>query len=147
MAVAADPSPGRGWTFSSARADRGWRRSSVWGSPDQGDGRETTALAAGDLDGDGDADLAALSADGTTRLATNDGRGEWTLEQTPEADPALDHRFCAGYAVAILDLDRDGRSEVVAAFAGEPGSEALFGGSLPRRCRAEGALRVWKVSR
>jgi hypothetical protein len=128
-------------------AERGWRRSSVWGGPERGDATEITALAAGDLDGDGDADLVALAADGTTRLLINDGGGDFTLELSPETDPVPDHRYCAGYSAAIVDLDRDGRGEVVAGFAGEPGSEAMLLGAVPAQCRARGALRVWKVSR
>jgi hypothetical protein len=137
----------RGLDVLFAAADRGWRRSSVWGGPERGDATEITTLAAGDLDGDGDADLVALAADGATRLLINDGRGDFTLELAPEADPAPDHRYCAGYSAAIVDLDRDGRGEVVAAFAGEPGSEAMLLGAAPAQCRARGSLRVWKVSR
>jgi hypothetical protein len=124
---------------------RDWRRASVWGAPDRIDGAETTTLAAGDLDADGDADLVVLDAFGATRLSINDGHGGFTFDPTPETDPAPEHRFCAGYSAAIVDLDSDGTAEVVTAFAGEPGSESLV--AAAKRCRAQGALRVWKVAR
>jgi hypothetical protein len=104
-----------------------------------------TALAAGDLDGDGHPDLVALTERGEMRLFVNDGRGDFARELTPEADPGREHVYCAGYAVRVVDLDGDARGEIVAAFAGEPGSEAMLVGALPARCRAEGALRVFKV--
>jgi hypothetical protein len=132
-----------------------------------------TSLAAGDLDGDGDADLVALDAEGAVSLFVNAGtavrvsRGEqsaaetgaegapptWVLEDAPELVPDPEHFACAGYDAALVDLDRDGRAELIAAFAGESGSEVLAAagalstmstGSSPR-CRAGGALRVWKV--
>ncbi|HVR29299.1 MAG TPA: VCBS repeat-containing protein [Thermoanaerobaculia bacterium] len=123
-----------------------WRRSSIWAAPDHGGGEGLTALAAGDLDADGDADLVALDAEGGISLLVNDGTGSFALDPSPEAEPGPEHRHCAGYRAAIVDLDRDGRGEVVAAFAGEPGSETIFGGTRASRCRARGALRVWKVS-
>jgi len=125
-------------------ADRSWRRVSIW-APDARTAEAMTALAAGDLDGDGDQDLVALTAKGETWLFINDGRGDFALDRSPEADPDREHLHCAGYAVRIADLDGDGRSEVVTAFAGEPGSDALVRQSLPPRCRAGGALRVFKV--
>jgi hypothetical protein len=130
--------------FLGAAGDPGWRRVSIWA----GEGAAAdalTALAAGDLDGDGDPDLAALTARGETWLFVNDGQGDFALDRSPEANPGRDHLYCAGYAAEIVDLDGDGRAELVAAFAGEPGSEAMLRGLLATRCRAEGALRAWKV--
>jgi hypothetical protein len=127
-----------------AAGEAGWRRVSVWA----GEGTATdamTALAAGDLDGDGHPDLVALTARGETWVFVNDGRGDFVLDRSPEADPGREHLYCAGYAARLVDLDGDGRAELVTAFAGEPGSEAMLRGILPARCRAEGALRAWKV--
>jgi hypothetical protein len=127
-----------------AAGEPGWRRVSIWA----GEGPATealTALAAGDLDGDGHPDLAALTARGETWLFVNDGRGDFALDRSPEADPGRAHVHCAGYAAKLVDLDGDGRPELVAAFAGEPGSEGVLGGRVATRCRAEGALRAWKV--
>jgi hypothetical protein len=128
--------------YLAAPGGAGWRRLSVWA-----DGADTTdtitALAAGDLDGDGRVDLAAGTAAGGLRLFLNEGGGDFALERTPEADPGAEHLGCAAYRVAIIDLDGDGRGELLAAYAGEPGSEVLLG--QPARCRAQGALRIWKA--
>jgi hypothetical protein len=122
----------------------GWRRVPAWA--DLAPAAELlTALAAGDLDGDGRPDLVALTARGEPWLLVNDGTGGLALDRSPEAAPSPGHLGCAGYAVAVEDLDGDGRGEVVATFAGEPGSEALVG--APARCRAGGAIRVWRVRR
>lgn len=120
-----------------------WRRQSVWAS-DAGWPAAPTALAAGDLDGDRDIDLLALTAEGGVSALLNDGRGGFAREVGIEADPDAEHRFCRGYAVVLADLDRDDRPEIVAAFAGEPGGEARFAAS-GKHCEAEGQLRVWKV--
>jgi hypothetical protein len=55
------------------------------------------------------------------------------------------HHHCSGYRARIADLDGDGRAELAAVFAGEPGSEALLFGKVKTRCPARGAVRVWKV--
>ena len=121
-----------------------WRRTSVWAAG--GDwGAALTALAAGDLDGDGDLDVAALTASGGVWLLISDGKGDFALDRVPEADPDAAHRGCRGYGVELVDLDRDGRPELIAGFAGEPGSEQLDAGRTSASCRAEGQLRVWKV--
>lgn len=129
--------------FQSATEAR-WRRVSVWAA-DAHAAEPVTALGVGDLDGDGHEDLVALTAKGEVWLFVNDGKGDFSLERRPEADLGRTHLHCAGYAVSVVDLDGDGRSEIVASFAGEPGSEVMLGGALPPRCRAGGALRVFKV--
>ena len=111
-----------------------WRRQELWGEA----GREGFfALASGDVDGDGRADLAALSGDGRTLvfLGSRDGSFEW--EQTPEvvAEPGR----CRGYDVHLDDLDGDGRADLVAAYAGE--SSAVFD---PDRCTHGGAIHAWR---
>jgi hypothetical protein len=120
-----------------------WRKVAIWTEHGTVDG--ISALAAGDLDGDGHVDLAAASAAGDTLLWLNDGTGGFAGELSPELRPGPEHQGCQGYAVAVRDLDGDGRSELMVAFAGEPGSEALLMGAVAPRCVAEGALRVWKI--
>lgn len=95
------------------------------------------AVAIGDLDGDGRPDLALLSGDGTLETHLGDGRGGFTA--AAHVAPPPDRLGCAGYHVAIRDLDLDGRGDVVAAFAGEGSA------SDPEApCRSGGALVAWR---
>ena len=115
-----------------ARED-GWTRRTLHGA----EGRHwASALAAGDLDGDGHADLVATTLEGATWIFLGKGDGSFTREQSDEvADMA---GGCTGYGLALADLDGDGRDEFVAGFAGEP--SAMF---APDRCPTLGALRAW----
>jgi hypothetical protein len=126
-----------------AEGKPGWRRVSIYDATVQ-ETEGINTLTTGDVDGDGDADLVALTAEGRPWLLLNDGKGGFERERSPEAEPAEEHLYCSGYQATVIDLDGDGRNEIVAAFAGEPGSEALFG--FAPRCDASGLIRVWKVS-
>jgi len=97
-----------------------------------------TALAAGDLDGDGRPDLVALSGDGETLVLRNAGGGSFTRE-----DVQLTARVigCRGYHVQVRDLDRDGRADIVASFAGEPEGVTSL---RTEGCPGQGSLRAWR---
>ncbi len=103
-----------------------------------------TEVGAGDVDGNGYPDLVALDAQGQARLYLQRAAGEFVEEVSPELLPDERHRYCVGYRARLVDLNRDGRSELLANFAGEPGSEAVFGEF--ERCQARGAIRVWTAS-
>jgi hypothetical protein len=144
----------RGVDIFYGEASGGWSRDSVYATTDAHQTFAFRTLESGDLDGDGLPDLVALSAEGDTWLFLNGysrekRRGEFALEAAPETDPDPQHVGCDGYRAAIVDVDRDGRAELVAEFAGEPGSEAMLNAvapdEVPIRCRARGWIRVWQV--
>lgn len=97
------------------------------------------AVAAGDLDGDGRTDLALLGGDGTLETYLGDGRGGFV--PASRVPPPAERIGCAGYHVAVRDLDGDGLGDVVAAFAGEGSA------SDPNApCLSGGALLAWRSS-
>jgi len=94
------------------------------------------ALATGDLDGNKTRDLVALSGDGESLVFLGDGHGAFSREKTPPAPWA---GRCRGVHVALRDLDRDGRDDVVAAFAEEHSDQ-----SGEERCPNRGGLMAWQ---
>jgi hypothetical protein len=88
------------------------------------------ALATGDLDGDGKPDIAAGTGDGRVFVFLNDGKGGFTREDTAELAVEAS---CRVYDVAIRDLDRDKRGDLVAAFAGE-------------ECPEGGRIQAWRAT-
>ncbi len=117
------------------RADGNWERRPV--AVEDGRGW-LTALSAGDIDGDGNLDLAALTGEGATWILLGKGDGSFAREKTPEIPP--DKEGCKGYDVRIADLDGEPGGEVVASFAGEP--SALF---APALCTNGGRMVAWKA--
>jgi hypothetical protein len=102
------------------------------------EGREgVSALAVGDLDGDGNLDLVALTGDGNTWVFLGDGKGFFTRETAtiPAYGPG-----CAGSRVRLADLDGDGKDEIVASWAGE--YSPMY---APEACRTEGGITAWHV--
>ncbi len=75
------------------------------------------AIATGDMDGDRKLDLAGVTEDGTLILFKGVEKGSFKQVHTEPA-PAW-RAGCSGYDVHLADLDRDGRDEIVASFAGE----------------------------
>lgn len=117
-----------------AQADGSWKRVSLWVV----DGRTSvTALAAGDLNGDKKADLVALTGDGDTWVFLGDGKGGFTKDDA--GIPKLTD--CKGYHAELVDVDKDGKAELISSFAGE-GSPLL----APGRCPSGGAIQAWRFS-
>ena len=83
--------------------------------------RRVAAVAAGDVTGDGAAEVVAALDDG--RLVIGDA----VLE------PPAWRRACSPWAVRVADLDGDGRAEVIAVFAGDAVS-----------CTTGGGVEVWR---
>jgi hypothetical protein len=99
-----------------------------------------TALAVGDFDGNGAMDLAAGHEDGRIALWYGDGQGGLAAIALDEA--IVGEGRC--YHLTFADCDRDGRDELVAAFARE--IDGGFGGRAAQSTsQSEGALRVWKI--
>jgi hypothetical protein len=104
------------------------------------------AVAAGDLDGDGKTDVAAFPTAAEAWIFLSSGGREFARETTSAAELALSEDGCSGYTARIADVDGEGRAEIVATFAGDPGARDLFGQPPPKPCRSGGSVRVWKVS-
>lgn len=100
---------------------------------------EVTALAHGDLDGDGKTDLVALTSTGETWVFLGDGKGGFTREAETGIPPYAGG--CAGYFVRLADLDGDGRDEIVADFAGENSPI-----NAPDRCPSGGGIQAWHAA-
>jgi hypothetical protein len=95
-----------------------------------------TALEAGNLDGDGRADLVALDMDGGGLILLGEGDGSFRVETEPALDQPVGR--CRAYQVRLADLDGDGRDEVVASYADE--ANALWD---PLRCPSGGGMAAW----
>jgi hypothetical protein len=105
-------------------------------------GAQARALAAGDLDGDGDLDLAGLRAEGPARVALfeNQGRGEF-VELSGFVDAADDPR-----ALELFDFDGDGDLDLALANRGSgdlaiwwQGAAFDFSATAPLRLGGGGA--------
>jgi len=117
------------------RADGSWERRPV--AVEEGRGW-LTALDSGDLDGDGNLDLAGLTGQGQTWVLLGKGDGSFVREESPEIP--LSEGGCRGYDVEIVDLDGQPGDEMVTEFAGEP--SALF---APDQCVDGGKMVAWKA--
>jgi hypothetical protein len=115
-----------------------WERRTLWSQESQ-DG--IYALGDGDPNGDGAIDLVALTGGGKGWVFLGDGKGGFVREDGKELDS--EGSGCRGYHVELADVDRDGKDEILAGFAGE-GAEMM--GLGPESCPTNGSLRVWKAT-
>ncbi|HEY9422284.1 MAG TPA: VCBS repeat-containing protein, partial [Thermoanaerobaculia bacterium] len=99
---------------------------------------EFSALDAGDLDGDGQLDLAALTGKGETWIFRGDGKGFFTREAATGIPPFAGE--CRGYHIELADLNGDGKDEIVSGFAGE--GSPMFS---PDLCPSQGGLQAWQA--
>ncbi len=120
-------------------ADLSWTRKPVISEESR---KGVSALALGELDGDGHTDLVALSGEAETWVFLGDGEGFFVREATDELTQP--ERGCLGYGLRLVDLDRDGMDEIIASFAGEPGGMPGIPGLSVPGCRSQGSVRAWK---
>lgn len=121
-----------------ARQGGSWERRSLHAEESQAG---IWALDAGDLDGDKNPDLVAITGRGAGWVFLGDGKGGFTREGAPEVD--LSKEDCTGYHVKLRDVNGDGAAEVIAGYAGE--GSALF--NTVGRCPTGGSLRVWTAEK
>jgi len=107
------------------------------------------SLDAGDLDGDKLTDLVGLTGDGQVHIFLGESQGFLVRAEMPAGIAGASELGCRGYDVRLVDLDKDGRDEIVADFAGEQGSEQILKSlgpeGLKRICPSEGSIRAWKA--
>ncbi|WP_322896208.1 MULTISPECIES: VCBS repeat-containing protein [unclassified Yoonia] len=82
-----------------------------------------------DLDGDGDADLLIGDGNGGLRSFTNTGMGRGWLERVGSDNPFAALSVGSAAAPALVDLDQDGRPDVVV--GGRDGTLALWRNTTP----------------
>ncbi len=120
----------------------GWRRQPVAAEESRAG---IWDMAVGELDGDGAPDLVALTGEGGTWVLLGDGQGAFVGEESPEL--TLRAKGCQGSEVRLVDLDGDGRDEVLASFAGEPTGPAGLPGVMPYPgCPGQGRIHAWKIA-
>ena len=100
----------------------------LWTEP----GASISAVATGDLNGDGASDIVAALSDG--RLLTFRGNGHGSLTRGRDISPSAWRPGCSAYAVRLADLDADNRAEIIATFAGESG------------CPSGGGIEVFRTA-
>jgi len=117
-----------------SRPDGKWERRALIAGESR---NNVTGIGVGDLDGDGNLDLVAVTSGGEMWTFLGDGKGFFTRE-VPGLTSPFPH--CWGYHVQLADLDGDGKDEIVASFAGEVGIPGA-----PDTCSSGGGIAAWKA--
>ena len=95
----------------------------------------------GEVDGQAGVDLVALTGEAEGWVFLGDGQGYFLREGSPESPSPI--KGCDGYGARLVDLDGDGRDELIAGFAGEAANTfGPFGTRYPG-CPGQGRLAAW----
>ena len=125
----------------SGNPEDGWERTTVGVEESRAGIWDMTT---GDVDGNGAPDLVGLTGDGGVWVFLGDGQGSLIREASPELPRRK--KGCEGSEVRLVDLDGDGRDEVLASFAGEPtGPVGLPGVISFPGCKGQGRIHAWRV--
>ncbi len=100
------------------------------------------SIGVGSLDGDEHLDVAFGTGDGRIEVLLGAGERNFTVERSEELQQPASG--CVVYGLKLGDLDKDQRSEVVAAFAGEPAGLSEF--NRTAGCLGQGSVRVFKAT-
>lgn len=115
---------------------RSWRRVNL---VSEDSNRAIRGLAVGDFDADRRLDVAALTARGQVWLLFGEAKGGFRFQEFDRLPS--EQSGCSGYDLEAADLDKDGRSELVAGFAGE--RSALLDQTF---CPSLGGLLAWRFA-
>lgn len=114
-----------------AREDGSWERKGLLVRDLDPTHVDIHALATGDVDADGDLDLAATTRNGQLFLFLGDGKGGFERETEKAFEEALSG--CRGYGLEMANLDAEPGDEIIASFSGEA-------------CPQGGSIRAWRVT-
>ncbi len=117
----------------------GWTRQTLFNRENRSG---VSAIAAGDIDGDGHLDLVTVDQASRVRMLLGDGKRGWVEEKNVGELPA-EREGCTGWMVRLKDLDGDKRDEIIIAYAGEAAGYSGMPDMSVAGCTNEGALGVF----
>jgi hypothetical protein len=103
------------------------------------------ALAVGDLTGDALPEVVSFADTKEALIFVGQGERRFARESTPVEELGVGAQDCAAFAARVVDLDGDGRAEIVAGFAGDPTVRSVAGDQIDAGCGTSGSLRAWKA--